>query len=101
MWLLPRRHQASFGDMDENDLNEFADLLQNALQRLGTVLEDPPYNFVVESWDGRDVDFVHWRLRIVPDVVTPGGFELGAGVPINPSRPEDDAEALRSATSVS
>jgi hypothetical protein len=32
--------------------------------------------------------------------VTPGGFELATGLPINPSRPEDDAAALRRAAVV-
>jgi UDPglucose--hexose-1-phosphate uridylyltransferase len=95
MWLLPRRHQASFGRMDDAELREFAVLLQGSLRRLRAVLDDPPYNFVVESWDAAQEDFGHWRLRIVPDLTTPGGFELGSGLAINPSRPEDDAEVLR------
>jgi len=33
----------------------------------------------------------------VPDVATWGGFELGTGLPINPSSPEDDAALLRGA----
>jgi len=37
---------------------------------------------------------VHWRLRIVPDLVTWGGFEVGTGMAINPSCPEQDAEEL-------
>jgi galactose-1-phosphate uridylyltransferase len=39
----------------------------------------------------------HWKLRLVPDVAIWGGFELGTGLPINPSSPEDDAALLRSA----
>ncbi len=95
MWLLPRRHQASFGRMGDAELREFAVLLQGTLRRLRAVLDDPPYNFVVESWEGVDEGVAHWRLRIVPDLTTPGGFELGSGLAINPSRPEEDAEILR------
>jgi UDPglucose--hexose-1-phosphate uridylyltransferase len=43
-----------------------------------------------------EAPYFHWRLRIVPSVVTPGGFEIGGGLPINPSSPEGDTEALRS-----
>jgi UDPglucose--hexose-1-phosphate uridylyltransferase len=95
MWLLPRRHQASFGRMDDAELREFAILLQGSLRRLRAALNDPPYNFVVESWAAAHEDFAHWRLRIVPDLTTPAGFELGSGLAINPSRPEDDAKFLR------
>jgi UDPglucose--hexose-1-phosphate uridylyltransferase len=100
MWLLPRCHRASFGRMDDAELQEFATVLQGSLQRLKAVLDDPPYNFVVESWETAHEDFAHWRLRIVPDLTTPGGFELGSGLAINPSCPEDDAEVLRTESAV-
>jgi UDPglucose--hexose-1-phosphate uridylyltransferase len=99
-WILPRRHQASFAQTDDGELIEFGRLLQRALYRLRAALDGPSYNYAIESAAAGDADApcIHWRLRIVPDLVTPGGFELGAGLPINPSWPEDDAEALRSAT---
>jgi len=97
--ILPRRHQASFAQSDDDELDELGRLLQRALRRLAATLDDPPYNFAIESGaaEASDARSSHWRLRIVPDVVRPGGFELGAGLPINPSRPEDDAEMLRRA----
>jgi UDPglucose--hexose-1-phosphate uridylyltransferase len=96
-WIVPRRHQASFAQIDEGELAAFDHLLQRALRRLGTALDDPAYNYAIESSVAGDTvsPFVHWRLRIVPDLVTPGGFELGAGLPINPALPEDDARVLR------
>lgn len=102
-WLLPRRHQASFAQADDGELAEFGRLLRRALYRLKSRLGDPPYNFVIESGTvgGADAHCLHWRLRLVPDMVRPGGFELGAGLPINPSRPEDDAQSLRGAAAMS
>jgi UDPglucose--hexose-1-phosphate uridylyltransferase len=96
-WILPKRHQASFAQIDEAELKELGNLLQQAVHRIKTLLSDPPYNYVVESgsWEGADATCVHWRLRIVPDLHRAGGFELGAGLPINPSQPENDAESLR------
>lgn len=96
-WILPRRHQASFGQCDDGALIELGRALQRALRRLRAVADDPPYNLYVESLSKDDggAPFLHWGLRVVPDLVTPGGFELGAGLPINPGRPEDDADALR------
>ena len=98
-WICPRRHQSSFGQIDDGELAEFGQILQRALQRLGAVLDNPPYNYVIEPGSLRETDapYTHWALRIVPALVTPGGFELGSGLPINPSLPESDAEALRMA----
>lgn len=99
LWLVPNRHQASFADMDNDETTGLAEILSRGLRRLFAVLGPVDYNFVVESWHGQAIGapYHHWRLRIVPDLVTPGGFELGSGLAINPSLPEADAEALRTA----
>lgn len=95
--ILPRRHQASIAQCDDIELAELGRILQRTLRRLNAVLHKPSYNYVIEAGaaEHADAPYSHWRLRIVPDLVTPGGFELGAGLPINPSRPEEDAGILR------
>ena len=97
LWLVPKRHQASFSALDDDELADFAGLLGRSLQRLDAALDSPAYNFVIDSAPKHEAGapHLHWRLRIVPDTAIWGGFELGASLPINPSRPEDDALALR------
>jgi UDPglucose--hexose-1-phosphate uridylyltransferase len=99
MWIVPKQHQASFLEIDDAQANEFARLLRRTLGRLRRARDDPPYNFVIDSAARCHLGspFAHWRLRIAPDLATSGGFELGAGTPVNPSRPEDDAAVLRAA----
>jgi UDPglucose--hexose-1-phosphate uridylyltransferase len=99
LWVVPKQHHAPFTALADDELGDFAALLGRALRRLKAVLDDPPYNFVVDSAPkGEDAaPYLHWYLRLVPDIVTWGGFELGAGLPINPSSPEDDAALLRDA----
>jgi UDPglucose--hexose-1-phosphate uridylyltransferase len=100
VWVVPKRHQASFTALSDEDLPAVAGMLGRTLARLRIALDDPPYNFVVDSAPKGDLaaPYWHWRLRIVPDIATWGGFELGSGLPINPSRPEDDARLLRAAS---
>ena len=97
-WIIPKQHQASFIELDDSECS-VARLLRRTLFRLRRVHDDPPYNFVIDSASRVDLraSYVHWRLRIVPDLAMLGGFELGAGTAINPSRPEDDAAVLRAA----
>jgi UDPglucose--hexose-1-phosphate uridylyltransferase len=99
IWIVPKRHQASFAALADGELGAFAGLLGSAMRRLRSALDDPPYNFVIDSApkDEREAPHWHWRLRIVPDIATWGGFELGSGLPINPSSPENDAVLLRGA----
>ena len=96
-WLIPRRHHASFAETRADELADLAALLCRALQRLKTAHGDPPYNFAIESTGSPKIaaPSLHWRLRIVPDLVNWGGFERGSGMRINPSAPEADAAVLR------
>lgn len=95
--LLPRRHRACFAEAADGELAELAGLLRRTLARLAAALDDPPYNYAIDSAAPGEAGspWIHWRLRLLPDLVRPGGFELGAGLPINPSSPEADAARLR------
>jgi len=101
-WLVPKRHHASFADTTGDELDDLAPLLRRALQCLRLVHEDPPYSFVIETGGlpEKQNPYLHWRLRIAPKLVTWAGFEIGAGMAINPSQPEKDAEMLRAARAV-
>lgn len=98
-WLIPKRHDASFGNCHADELADLARLLGRSLRRLDRAIGAVPYNLMIESPRmGREaLPHLHWRLRIVPGLTIPAGFELSTGLPINPSLPEDDAEALRRA----
>jgi UDPglucose--hexose-1-phosphate uridylyltransferase len=97
VWLVPKRHQASFAEIAADEVNDLGVQLRRSLQRLKVVHGDPSHNLIIESVgkSGLGAPYVHWRLRIVPDLVTWGGFEVGTGMAINPSCPEQDAEELR------
>ena len=99
IWIVPKQHQASFLELNESQCRELALLLRRTLRRLLRAREDPPYNFVIDSAARAQLQSpsLHWRLRIAPELTTWGGFELGAGMAINPSMPEDDAGLLRTA----
>lgn len=98
MWLLPTRHQADFGGLRGDEVKLLAIALRSALIRLGGALNDPPYNYVIDTAakDGSGAPHLHWCLRIVPQLTRPAGFELGSDLSINPSLPEEDAAMLRS-----
>ena len=100
--IVPLRHQARFDEMNDNELQDFGLVLRGALRRLRAVHGALCYNFAVDSAGRGQAGsrHLHWQLRIVPDLVRWGGFELGTDIPINPSSPERDAEALRAAPQV-
>ena len=98
MWILPKHHQANFGDLPDNEVELLAIALRDALARLSAALDDPAYNYAIDSAAKGSLGMpaLHWHLRILPQVTVPAGFELGSGLAINPSLPEKDAKLLRS-----
>jgi UDPglucose--hexose-1-phosphate uridylyltransferase len=97
IWVIPLRHQASFSELRGDELSTLADALKVALLKLHIGLNQPDYNFVLHSAPhfSAGEPFYHWYVRIVPRLTTPAGFELGSGISINVSLPEENATHLR------
>ncbi len=100
IWIMPRRHHASFLHVDPASLIHLAPLLRDVLFRLYTHLNDPDYNLIIRSTPTKEPEngYFHWYVAIVPRLSRSAGFELGSGVWINPSLPEQCAAFLRADT---
>lgn len=98
IWVLPKRHSASFADMNDKELESFATIMQRLTRRLGAALGDPSYNFVVQSTplDRGTTDAFHWYLSLVVRVAGGSGFEMGSGIFTNTLVPEEAARFLQS-----
>jgi len=98
-WLLPKRHQASFSAMTRERVVEFAEILQDALERISRCLNGPPYNFAIHTapCDNEESETFHWHMVIMPRLTIAAGFEMGTGIYINVTSPEDAARYLREA----
>ncbi len=96
-WILPKEHQASFGLISMDDSKRFAKVLRATLLKLYSKLNNPDYNFVIHTSPIKDEmeDYYHWHLQIIPRLTTPAGFEMGSGIHINVSFPEETAQFLR------
>jgi UDPglucose--hexose-1-phosphate uridylyltransferase len=98
-WIVPRRHRPCFSQCDTRERAALAPLLQRAMRRLAAAAGGPACNVVLEPGilpAGSERE-LHWTMRIVPDLTTPGGFEKITGVSINPLSPEDCSTKLRNA----
>ncbi len=96
-WLLPIKHSYRFEDISDEDVYELAATMKETLQRLNKVLENPPYNFIIHTSPLQDQEYFeyHWHIEIIPKLTKVAGFEWGSGFYINPTPPEDAANALR------
>lgn len=97
VWIAPLRHSADFGSITPEQTGDLAAILRDILHRIYDRLDDPDYNYVIHSCTKtyRDESYLHWYLQIKPRLTIPAGFEIGSGMHINPSTPEQDAAFLR------
>ena len=97
MWIFPRRHMASFGEIHPDEIHDFAQLLKVILTKLYYGLGNPDYNYVIRSSpsENRYSRYYHWYLSLIPRLTRVAGFELGSGMYINVTLPETNAEFLR------
>ena len=95
-WILPTRHRSAFEECDIDELRGLAAVLSEFLRRLGRLLNDPPFNFMLHTAPLREpaLESFHWHLEGIPKLSRVAGFEWGSGFFINPLPPEDAAAAL-------
>jgi UDPglucose--hexose-1-phosphate uridylyltransferase len=96
---MPKRHQADFGSIRDEEKTDLASALKSIMRRLYDQLNDPDYNYVINTCARYKVGEpqLHWYLQIRPRLTKTAGFEIGSGMNINPSLPEHDAALLREA----
>ena len=94
---MPKRHSASFVDMNETEIDELSAILKMILLKLELCLNDPPYNYTIinSPINSGVISQFHWHLEIIPRLTIAAGFELGTGIYINPVPPEESARYLR------
>ena len=96
-WLMPKKNQASFSQVSENDVQHLAEVLRKTLLKLHIGLDNPDFNLVIDSAPiGEErADFYQWHMRIIPRITEVAGFEIGSGIYINNALPEETAQFIR------
>jgi len=97
LWIFPKRHSASFGNIEPAELTDLARVLRALLAKLHKGLRDPDYNLTIRTApkESDRVKYYHWYVSVVPRVTKMAGFELGSGMFINTALPEESARFLR------
>jgi UDPglucose--hexose-1-phosphate uridylyltransferase len=96
-WILPAEHRPRYEDAPDGELAGLGRLLREVLRRVGRILGDPAYNYMLHSapFRAEEAERFHWHLEIIPKLVRMAGFEWGTGFFINPTPPEEAARYLR------
>jgi len=105
-WILPKKHNCDFAPGIAGLEQSLAEILKTVLLKLKLGLDDPAYNFVIQTaplrkptdapsnWKTIAEDY-HWHIEVMPRINRVAGFEKGTGFYICPLPPEYSAEYLR------
>ncbi len=102
MWILPMVRKSRLTD-SVADFEGLGRILNDVLRRLKSANDGktPSLNITIDeappNFYNQPDAFYCWRLRILPRLTRPAGFELATGLYINPLSPEQAAEKLRNA----
>ncbi|MEK7181581.1 MAG: DUF4921 family protein [Patescibacteria group bacterium] len=98
MWVVGKRHNPYFERITDDEKFACAEALKQALALLYKGLNNPAYNFYINTapCDGKDYPHYQWHIEIVPRMSTWGGLELATGIEVSTIQPEKAAEYLRS-----
>lgn len=96
VWVAPRFVPPRFDRVDDDTLAEFGLALRQALSALETSLNGPDYNYVLHFPPLLGAESaLPWYVQIIPRRTLAAGFELGVGVHILITTPEEAAARLR------
>jgi len=95
--IQPKRHTSLFGNISDAEVADLGVVLRTVLRWIYNALGDPDYNFIIRSNTNGDgeVRYYHWYMVIIPKLSYAAGMEIGSGIYINPTWPEECARVLR------
>jgi UDPglucose--hexose-1-phosphate uridylyltransferase len=91
LWILPKNHVTNFELIKHDSRRNLAKILSEIIKKLDIGFGDPAYNFFIHTAPFKNYDcerYFHYHIEIVPRVTVWGGYELGAGMPIDILLPE-------------
>ncbi len=99
IWVAPRRVPPRFDGLDDATLAQLGVAVRRAASAMELALQHPDYNGILQTppLSAGAETALPWYFQIIPRRYLAAGFELGVGVHILLTTPEEAAERLRSA----
>ncbi len=97
VWIMPKKPHCDYAQSITGLEAELAGVMKTLLQKYKVGLNDPAYNFVLQSapFQLATEESYCWHIELLPRLTRMAGFERGTGFYINPIPPEMTAKFLR------
>lgn len=93
--IFPLSHKAIFSDVTNTEISLLTDAFYNTMKLLSNVLNDFPYNIVLNTAPFKYTSEFHWHLEIIPRIMHHAGMELATGIFVNTISPEEAVKAIK------
>lgn len=96
--IFPKKGHAHFEQMPAELLSCLGKTMSIVFRKLSKALNNPDYNFFIHTapLEGTHAhDFYTWHIEILPQLTLLGGFDLGTGIEVNVTDPDDAAKLFR------
>lgn len=100
LWVVPRVPPDRFDRVESRTLLEFGRALRRGIATVNASLDRPDFNFVLQTpplVENAD-SMMPWYAQIIPRREVRAGFEMGIGVQVTSTVPEDAAATYREGT---
>ncbi|MEA3311288.1 MAG: hypothetical protein U9Q76_03610 [candidate division WOR-3 bacterium] len=97
-WIAPVRHEPAFTNLKDKKIDDLAALFKKVLSALAKLSESElfEYNLVLHTEPLNDESGTfHTHIEILPRPEALAGFEIGSGLMVNPTAPQQSASELR------
>lgn len=110
--IYPKKHEPVFSRISENSLAQLADMVKDVFSRMAVLLDNPALTLALRLSPMKPsrpdtkgyLEYIensyHWHIEIKPVITVRSGSAWGAGINVNPLKPEDAAQYLREVSSV-
>ncbi len=90
LWIAPKRHVTTYGELNEKDLQLLAEIFHKMIKRVSEIREDICYNICfMDASKSAKKAFHHWHIEIMPRVGGFAGLEYSTETYINSVLPEE------------
>ncbi len=99
--IFPKNGSAHFNEMPDELDRYFAEALSVVLGKIKAAWHEPALNFFIHTAPADDGmgdihEYYSWHVEVLPKLKIDAGFEMGTGVDINMTDPDEIAQLLRS-----
>lgn len=96
-WIIPKKHYPNFENIEEEEIQSFAECLKILVDFFYNELSNPSFNYYIHTGPlhTKTDHHYHWHFELIPKLSIKAGFEIATGIDICITTPEDTAKFMK------